>query len=269
MARQPEGPPPAPVVQRVRVHYAKRGRLRFTSHRDFQRALERALRRAGIPIAFSAGFTPHPKVSYSGAAPTGVASEAEYVELGLQERLEPEQVRERLDAALPSGLDVIEVVEARAPGALADRLEASQWEMRLPVPAEIARSALAELLGRDEVIVERTTRKGVRRFDARAAVVGASVLAEPVGDPSCAILHMVVRHTTPAVRPDDVLTALRQVTDLVPPEPVTVTRLAQGWLSEGGRIADPLAPDRGAAAADADSDLAPDEAGVVGASPHE
>ena len=64
----------APTVQKLRIHYAKRGRLRFSSHRDFQRALERALRRAEIPMAYSAGFSPHPKVSYANAAPTGVVS---------------------------------------------------------------------------------------------------------------------------------------------------------------------------------------------------
>src|SRR5436305_1819116 len=85
VGRQPEGPPPPPVVQRLRVRYAKRGRLRFTSHRDFARAFERALRRADVPMAYSAGFSPHPKISYAGAAPTGVASEAEYLEIGLAE----------------------------------------------------------------------------------------------------------------------------------------------------------------------------------------
>ena len=74
--RQPEGPPPAPAVQRIRLRYTKRGRLRFTSHRDFQRAFERALRRSQVPMAYSAGFTPHPKVSYANAAPTGTGSDA-------------------------------------------------------------------------------------------------------------------------------------------------------------------------------------------------
>jgi radical SAM-linked protein len=67
----------------LRLRYAKRGRLRFASHRDFQRAFERALRRAGVPMAYSAGFSPHPKISYANAAPTGTASEAEYLEIGL------------------------------------------------------------------------------------------------------------------------------------------------------------------------------------------
>src|SRR3954471_21300807 len=106
--RAPEGPPPPPVVQRVRMRYAKRGRLRFSSHRDLARALERALRRAGVPMAFSAGFTPHPKISYVGAAPTGAASEAEYLEIGLSEPRDPEQIRAALDDALPPDLAVLE-----------------------------------------------------------------------------------------------------------------------------------------------------------------
>src|SRR5215510_8515148 len=97
----------APVVQRIRIRYAKRGPLRFTSHRDFARAFERAIQRARVPIAYSQGFTPHPKISYASAAPTGVASEAEYLEIALRAEADPEQVRAALDAALPPGLDVL------------------------------------------------------------------------------------------------------------------------------------------------------------------
>ena len=57
------------------MHYAKRGRLRFTSHRDFSRAFERALVRARIPMAYSSGFSPHPRSSYAGASPSGAASQ--------------------------------------------------------------------------------------------------------------------------------------------------------------------------------------------------
>src|ERR671939_689902 len=106
MGRSPDGPPPEPAVQRLRVRYAKRGRLRFASHRDFQRAFERALRRSAVPMAYSAGFSPHPKVSYAGASPTGVASEAEYLEIALADKRAPDDVRRALDAALPPGLDM-------------------------------------------------------------------------------------------------------------------------------------------------------------------
>lgn len=238
-------------MQRLRVRHAKRGRLRFTSHRDFQRAFERALRRAGVPIAQSAGFSPHPRVSYAGAAPTGVASEAEYLELLVTQRLEPDAVREALDAALPSGLDVLEVVEARpGAGALADRLEASVWEIRLPgVDDGTATAAVSQFLGAQRVEVQRRTKNGLRTFDARAAVLSLGVASRPDEEP-CAILTLVVRNQTHAVRPDDVLSGLQAVAGLAPPTPPVVTRLAQGPLREhGGTVADPLAPDRDIAGA--------------------
>lgn len=244
-ARTPDREYVAPV-QKLRVRYAKRGRLRFASHRDFQRAFERALRRAGVPMAYSAGFSPHPKVSYANAAPTGAASEAEYLEIGVAERLDPGLVAAALDRALPEGLDVVEVVEA-GPGSLADRLEASRWLVRLPgVTVGDAEAAVAELLARDEVVVERLTKSGLRSFDVRPALVRLAAASdeEAVGQP-CAILRMVVRHSVPAVRPDDVLSALRLVAGLTPPVPPQVTRLAQGPLHEDtGTVADPLAADR-------------------------
>ena len=105
---------------------------------------------------------------------------------------------------------MLEVVPS-AGGALADRLEASVWRLVLdePPPAELG-AALEALLATDEVMVERMTKKGLRRFDARAAIVTAR-LGEPQADrPSCAILDVVLRHGTPSVRPDDVLAALRR-----------------------------------------------------------
>jgi radical SAM-linked protein len=247
MARQrvPEGPAPAPAVQKLRVRYAKRGRLRFSSTRDFQRALERALRRAGVPMAFSAGFHPHPKVSYANAAPTGTASEAEYFEISVTERVDPEAVRVALDEALPDGLDVIEVVPASA-GALADRLQASDWVLEFAgVDVETLQRAADELLTHERVEVSRVFKTGPKTFDVRSAIV--SIVAAPSSRPDCAILRVVVRHTTPAVRPDDVLTALRAVTKLAPPTPPLVTRLAQGPLqSATAGVADPLAADKNA-----------------------
>src|SRR3954462_265280 len=119
---QPKQAPPP--VQRLRIRYAKRGRLRFTSHRDFSRAFERAVFRARVPMAYSSGFNPHPRISYAGAAPTGSASEAEYLEIALAQVVDPDQVRAQLEESLPDGLDVVEVVES-AGGSLADRLQAS------------------------------------------------------------------------------------------------------------------------------------------------
>lgn len=217
VAKTPDGPAPPPVVQRVRVCYAKRGRLRFTSHRDIQRAFERALRRAEVPMAYSAGFSPHPKISWAGAAPTGTASEAEFVELGLAATVDPERLRRDLDAALPPDLDVLEVVEAEG-GPLADQLEASIWRIELPEVSDAdARAAVAAFNAAERVEVRRLTKNGVRVFDAREAVLDFATLDGSTS--TCAILRVVVRHLTPAVRPDDVLTGLGEVAGLVPPVP--------------------------------------------------
>ena len=244
----------APVVQRIRIRYAKRGPLRFTSHRDFARAFERALRRAAVPIAFSQGFTPHPKISYASAAPTGVASEAEYLEIGLQTEVDPDQLRAALDAALSPGLDVLDAVVAGT-GSLADRIDASRWLLELPgVEPAVARAAVETFLAADEVLVERMTKQGRRSFDTRQAVTSFAV-REQSAAPSeaaaapCAIIDLVVRQVTPAVRPDDVLSGLRVVAGLEPPVPPRATRLAQGRLIQSTstspvEIVDPLDADR-------------------------
>jgi radical SAM-linked protein len=244
------------------MRYAKRGRLRFTSHRDIARVFERALRRAQVPMAFSAGFSPHPKISWVGAAATGVASEAEYVEIALAERRDPEDVRRALDASLPDGIDLVEAVEATPGTSLPDLVQASSWRIELP---EVAPGALQEavrlFLAQEAVEVERMTKNGRRVFDARGAVV--SMTAAP-GD-GCAILAVVVQHVTPAVRPDDVLTGLRSVSDLATPVAPAATRLAQGPLTAEGEVADPLAPDRDASRGDTGATRQVDEA--VGAQP--
>jgi radical SAM-linked protein len=235
--------------------------MRFASHRDVARAFERGVRRAGLPVAYSAGFTPHPKISYVGGAPTGVASEAEYLSLALTSPQAVTQVGLRLNAALPDGIDVIDVTDD-APGGPGEppsggsansraafaTLEASRWQVVLPgVAPAAAERAVAGFLALGEAPVERLTNKGVRLLDARAAVVEMTVLgAEPAtagaaggvaggqpaaaatGHEDCAILRMVILHTAPAVRPEDVLTALRTGQGIVPSSPTLTTRLAQG-----------------------------------------
>ncbi|PRY54114.1 radical SAM-linked protein [Knoellia remsis] len=251
--RTPEGPPPPPPVQKLRIRYARRGRLRFSSTRDFGRALERALRRSGVPMAFSAGFHPHPKISYAGAAPTGTASEAEYFEISVTERVDPDAVRAALDAALPDDLEIIEVVEA-GPGSLAERLEASVWRLELHGVTEDELSyAVERFLAVEVAEVTRTFKTGPKTFDTRSAVLAMDVVDDAPATTAageegpCAILQMVVRHTTPSVRPDDILTALHAVTEFQAPVPPRVTRLAQGPLTDAAAgVADPLAADKDA-----------------------
>ena len=222
-----------PPVQWLRVKYAKRGRARFTSHRDFGRAFERALRRAGVPMAYSSGFSPHPRISYPNASPTGAASEAEFLEIGLAAACYPDKVRIALDAALPPGLDVVEVAAVR-PGMLTDELTGSRWQVDLTgLSVTTLQAARDAFLAKDEVLVQRMTKNGMREFDARAAVVSLEI--------ENGRLTMTLAHQIPLVRPDDVLAGLRMAgPEFAPAEAPILTRLAQGRLnSESGAITEP------------------------------
>src|SRR5262249_25163586 len=155
--------------------------------------------------------------SWVGAAPTGVASEAEYVEIQLTEHLDPEAVRASIDAALPEGLAVLEAVLA-GPGGLAERIEASAGRIEVDgVSGEQLRNAVQTLLATPTVLVERITKDGRRSIDARAAIISLALEDLP-GVPDrlgrCGILIAVVRQVSPAVRPDDVLSALGTVAGL-------------------------------------------------------
>lgn len=236
-----------PVVQVIRLRYRKFDRMRFASHRDFQRGLERAVRRAGIPVAISGGFSPHPRISYANAAPTGAASEAEYFEIGLARAVDPRAVPQALNDALPEGFRIVEAVVPRGVAKLADRLRASEWQLEFPgVPGERLSCAVGEVAAQAPVVVTRMTKAGRRDVDVTAAWVrGAVTQRFTTSGSQCAILLVVVRHVTPSVRPDDVLTALTERADLMPPGPVIMTRLSQGPLDESsGLVGDPLAQDR-------------------------
>lgn len=216
------------------------------SHRDFARSFERALRRAKLPMGFSAGFSPHPKISWVNASPTGVASEAEYVEIGLAEVMDPEEVRRLLDEALPPDLDVLECVQGYG-GSLPERITVSLWQLEFPgVAAAELQQAGEALMAAERASVSRMTKNGLKDIDVRGALLSVTVsIADPAQ--SCATMEVVVQLGIPVVRPDDVLAALRDVAGLAPSQPPKALRLAQGLLDDTGQLVDPLELDRAAA----------------------
>ena len=182
-------------------------------------------------MAYSSGFSPHPRISYANAAPTSAASEAEYVELGLKEVCAPAKVVAALNEVLPHGFVVLDAADAVA-ASLGDLLQASDWVLRVAGAAPgVLASAVDALLDLDAFTVERMTKNGMRTFDVRSAVL--RLVADD--DETLALRSL---HQTPLVRPDDVLTALRKLDERVPTQAL-LTRLAQGPLA-GGQIGDPL-----------------------------
>lgn len=218
-------------MQKIRLRYAKRDRARFTSHRDFGRAFERALRRAHVPMAYSSGFNPHPRISYANASPTGAATEAEYLEIGLWEVCDPEKLMAALNDVLPPGFVIIGAVAAES-GSLADGLEASLWEVRWHFTddeREELEAAVAAFGDAEMIEVERMMKNGLRTFDARGPVELLEILETDAE--GRAGLRMVIRHVVPLVRPEDVLSALATVSDFAKPVGPRQTRLAQGALT--------------------------------------
>src|SRR4029453_10313522 len=137
---------PAP---RVRIRFSKRGKVRFTSHRDVARIWERALRRAAVPIAYTEGFSPRPKLSFGLALSTGHEAEGEYLDVALREAPDPLAV-ERLPAllgpALPAGIEV-QAATALPPGAdsLQQAVTSCTWHIEVgdlapPAPPAGARA---------------------------------------------------------------------------------------------------------------------------------
>jgi len=229
MSRQPPAQQPPPVVKLL-VRYGKTGPARFASHRDFARAFERALRRAELPMAYSSGFSPHPRLSYINPAPTGVESVAEYLVIGLREVADPADVRTRLGAVMPGGFPIVEVTGYDP----AQSFDASLWEVRVGgTTVEALETAVARFLEAEEVPVGRETKTGWRTFDARgpveSLVVGNRALGpqepSPLSNPADRTLTMIIHHTTPLVRPDDVVAGLGTLGTIGPT--VLITRLAQ------------------------------------------
>lgn len=188
-------------------------------------------------MAYSSGFNPHPRISYAGAAPTGAASESEYLEIALAEVVTPTEVGAKLAESLPDGLDIVTVEESRG-GSLTEALEASHWQLDLAVDADVASAAVTKFLETDEITVERMTKKGLRAFDCRGAVRSMASTPTDRG----ARIDVLLVHGTPSVRPDDLLSGLREAAGLEPPSGSTLlTRVAQGRLLDDDTIGDPLA----------------------------
>jgi radical SAM-linked protein len=185
---------------KLRLRSTKLGKVRFTSHRDAARIWERALRRAGLPVAVSEGFTPRPKVSFGLALPTGAESVAEYTDVELRADapdVDLQELPQRLSAALPLGFDVL-VAAVREPGlrSLQEAVVSCTWELWSPLLREDDHLAARRLLEADELVLERE-RKGKRSADDVRPMI-LDLHPDPSGDRLVAQLATVGRALRPA-----------------------------------------------------------------------
>jgi len=193
---------------RIRLRFAKLGKVRFTSHRDVARMWERALRRLELPVAYTEGFSPRPKLSFGLALSTGHESLAEYLDVELREEPDLTTLPEQLSTQLPVGIDVTAAVPL-APGSpsLQEDVTSCTWriEARGLEPAE-TESLVATALAADELVITRTRKGKEVTDDLRPAVLAVHTVGPtPAGTELEAELGVHPR----SVRPAELLLALR------------------------------------------------------------
>ncbi len=221
-----ESQAPRPV-QRLRLTFSKDGPARYISHLDLARALERALNRAALPVAYTQGFNRRPRLALAAALPLGYTSAAEVADVWLTEAVEPEVFGARLMARMAPGIIISAVAEAPlAAPSLQQQLTESVYEVGFPegVDGDELRRSVAGLLAAESVLRERRRPKDTRPqvFDLRPLVLDATV-AEGQDGALCLRLRLV-QSATQTARPDDVLAALG-----LDPLAARVHRLALGF----------------------------------------
>lgn len=155
--------------------------------------LQRAFRRANLPLAYSKGFNPHPKLSFATALATGYTSDGEWFEVELDRPIEPQTFIDRVNPVLPDGMRVVEAFEADdGIDTLSKLIRAAHYELTVhfdaPVSEQQVQNAVRSIMGNEPVIVDKKTKSGVKPADIRPDILEASV--KEVSD-SSAILDVV------------------------------------------------------------------------------
>ncbi|HUE08283.1 MAG TPA: TIGR03936 family radical SAM-associated protein [Acidimicrobiales bacterium] len=220
--------------RRLRLRFSKAGKIRFTSHRDVARMWERALRRSGLPVAYSQGFVPHPLVSFGLALPTGCESDGEYLDVRLGEALPGEtpvaQLPVELSGLLPDGIEV--QVAAFVPdteGSLQQEVASCTWELEvLSVPGEDLAERVEKVLAAPVLTVRRERKGRPKEDDVRPAILALSATG------SQGHLQAELATRPLGVRPGDLVTALG--TDAV----LGNARRTHQWIERDGARFEPL-----------------------------
>jgi radical SAM-linked protein len=189
---------------RLRITFAKTEEMRYTGHLDLHRALERIFRRAGLPIAYSQGFHPQPRINLASALPLGFTSQAEVADIWLEETLPLAQVSEALIQALPPGLTLLDAsdVEMSAPS-LQTQVVASEYIVTLLDPVEKLDERLKEVVNATSLPRER---RG-KTYDLRPLIEEVVRISDDEQGRACLKMHLTAQEGATG-RPEEVLNAL-------------------------------------------------------------
>lgn len=201
-------------MPRIRLAYRQEGPARFLAHLDVMRVFERACRRAGLRLAYTQGFNPHPKMGFAAPLPVGMNGAREYVDLELETEVPAADVAAALARQLPEGLTVLGARQVENGGShLMGLLGRAHYRVTGRAAGEkkwddeSLRAAVERLLGRSEVFVTRKTGKGIKKKDIRPGI--RSLRARTDGRTVTLTMELAAGGGG-NVRPDEVLQALRE-----------------------------------------------------------
>lgn len=191
----------------IRIRFAKGEEVKFLSHLDVLRTMERAIRRAKLPIALSEGFHPKPRITFAQALALGVTSEGEYMDIHLTESLSPSEVIKRLNQVFPVGFQALEASTVDAKSAkLMSVVERAVYQIVLDPPVGKIADSVETLLSTKEMQVEKETKKGKRIVDIRPLIFDLRVVKN---NEEQQVLRLVSKASnTGSLRPEEVLKAL-------------------------------------------------------------
>jgi len=177
----------SPAVQRIRFRMKKSGKLRFLSHLEFMDAVMRAMRRAGILMAFSQGYSPHPRLAFADALPVGIASQAECGDIGLSAGLDPQEFMRRVNRQMPEGLRILEACEVGLDAtSLSKIIGASRYQVFVPadiagMDVDVCQQKMALMLSVDQLLIDRAQKGNTRRINIRPLIYECSIREAPGG----------------------------------------------------------------------------------------
>lgn len=195
--------------------YHKGCEIALISHLDIQRTLQRAFRRAGLPLLYSCGFNPHPQLSFATAAATGMSSSCEWFEVQLSEEISPEEFMRRANEAMPKGLSVSDAFAAPENfGSLSAKLRAAEYRVSLTfdggISSEKIKNTLEAMLS-GEIIINKRTKGGIKPVDMRPYILRVSV--GPVEGEKAALLVLGKLQADGGLRVDAFIDALLERLD--------------------------------------------------------
>ena len=182
----PTQAPPSERICRLRIQFAKTGSMALLSHLDLMRLLERALRRSGLPISFTGGFHPLPRVQIALALPLGAEADGEWMDMEFTEALDPQQLQQGLQPLLPPGIALLSVTEVPVSSpSLSQEIRAAVWSFDVKLESGMTfdwSPAIAALLAADQLMWHDTDKKGrPRSRDCRSVLRRLDVLSDPEG----------------------------------------------------------------------------------------